>query len=257
MILKDLQNIEDTDKRLSFLLENKDEILKAKRREIKWADPVVFHAKPITTTKAKNTECTFEIVGNSTGFMDSHMDVSIRGSYDKTVKESAKYAPFLENHNHSPRGIIGKNMGVEVRDIAIKQLGYDRDGMAQGIIFKVDPCYDEKMKMLYENGEIKQHSIGLQYVKIELCVNDDKEDEAFTNWKRYIDQVINREEADEAGFFFAVLEQKIFEVSAVLFGSNKYTPPLNKISLEDEPPSTQDIEPNVIIQSFINSINQN
>jgi len=33
--------------------------------------------------------------------------------------------------------------------------------------------------------------------------------------------------AEEAGFFFAVTEQRLEEISAVVFGSNPYTPTLN------------------------------
>lgn len=259
MILKDLANIEDVSQRKAFVLEHADEIIKAKKREIKWSDPVAFPAlNRQTATKAEDGQRTYDIVGNSAGFMDSHMDVSMKGSYDKTVSEGAQKAPFLENHMHTPKGIIGKNMGAEVRTLPIKSLGYDREGTTEAVIFKVDPCYDEKMAMLYANGEIKQHSIGLQYVKIELCINDDSDNKGFANWNKYIDQVINREMAEEAGFFFAVLEQKIFEVSAVLFGSNGFTPTLGKeYSLDNEPFSDTHniIEPSEIIESFKNALN--
>jgi hypothetical protein len=259
VILKELANIEDSQKAKAFVIANHDEIIKAKKRELKWSDPLAFTARPSdTATKVASDGKTFDIVGNSAGFMDSHMDVSMSGSYDKTVSESAKYAPILENHIHSPKGIIGRNKGVEVRHVSIKDLGYNKEGTTEAVVFKIDPCYDEKMRTLYANGEIKQHSIGLQYVKIEMCVNDDSDNKGFANWNKYIGQVINREKAEDAGYFFAVLEQKIFEVSAVLFGSNGYTPTLGKLySLENEPPNgTQDIiEPSAIIQGFKNALN--
>jgi len=263
MILKELENIDSPEERKAFIIENKEDILKAKKREIKWADPVYFPAT-ISKESANKVEAykssIFEIVGNSAGFMDSHMDVSIRGSYDKTVQEAAKYAPFLENHNHTPKGIIGKNLGVEVRTMPIKQLGYEAEGTTEALVFKVDPCYDAKMKMLYEEGEIKQHSIGLKYVKIEMCVNDQKDEKGYAMWEKYYPEVINKEQADEAGYFFAVLEQKVFEVSAVLFGSNSYTPPLNKINSlnKEEPHSTLNtIEPSFVIEGFNNTFKLN
>ena len=99
---------------------------------------------------------------------------------------------------------------------------------------------------LYEKGLIKQHSIGLRYVKLDLAINDKDEKEAFKVWEKYIGQIINRERAEEKGYFFPVIEQKLIEISAVVFGSNPYTPTLDNKSLEnDEPSETLEVkEPN-------------
>lgn len=236
MILKELSEL-DQDKRLSFILENKAEILKAKKSIIKTTDCISSTPKPIkdkTATKADGNgqSGVYEIVGNSVGFYDSHQDVSMRGSFDKTVNESGQKVPILENHNHAPRAIFARNMGVELKEVPIKNLGYDSLGTTQVLCAKIAPVYDAKMAELYANGEIKQHSIGLKYVKIELAINDNSDNEGFANWNKYINQVINRDEVEKNGYFFAVLEQQLFEISAVIFGSNQYTPTL---SLQEEP----------------------
>lgn len=233
MILKELTNIEDKSKRLAFIKANKAAILKAKKSMIKTASPVEATptlVKGETATKNDGTSeaNVFEIVGNSIGFLDSHDDVSIAGSFNKTVKESGQKAPILINHKHEPSAIFAKNLGVAIQQKSIRSLGYDAEGTTEALTAKIAPIYDAKMSELYANGEIKQHSIGLQYVKLELAVNDESDNEGFANWTKYINQVINRDKAEKQGYFFAVIEQKLIEISAVLFGSNPYTPTLDE-----------------------------
>ncbi len=232
MILKELNLIEGKKERLSFILANKKAILKEKKSTIKSCPPIEF-APVKVTAKASGTSDTFEIIGNSIGFMDSHDDVSITGSFNKTVQESGQNVPILINHNHSPSGIFAKNLGVSIKNVSISELGFEALGNTEVLAAKIEPIYDPKMKELYANGEIKQHSVGIRYVKIELAINDATDSEGFANWNKYIPQVINREKADKNGYFFAVVEQQLLEISAVLWGSNPYTPTLQDKSLND------------------------
>ena len=75
----------------------------------------------------------------------------------------------------------------------------------------------------YANGYVNQHSVGMQYVKIQLAINDPDYPE-FEIWKKYIGEVANIEKANEDGFFYVVLEAKVLEGSAVPLGSNHVTP---------------------------------
>jgi hypothetical protein len=70
----------------------------------------------------------------------------------------------------------------------------------------------------YQEGVYDNHSFGFKYMDIEYI---DKESE---NWKRYIDQIINAKEADDAGFMFLVKEYKMYEGSTVGLGANSLTP---------------------------------
>lgn len=252
MILKELENLEGAHK-LKFLIENKAAILKAKKGMIKTADPISStpnHFKS-TATKSMLEEGLYKIVANSCGFFDSHQDVSLRGSFDKTVREKGNALPIIINHDHSPQAIFAKNKGVEIEEIQIKSLGYDMEGTTQCVTAKIDPKYNEKMSELYEGGEIKQHSIGLRYVQIELAINDSSDNEAFAAWNKYIGQVINRSEAEANGYFFAVKEQQLFEISAVLFGSNQYTPTLSLNTQEPQKSiALRDGEPKKLNFSF-------
>ena len=63
----------------------------------------------------------------------------------------------------------------------------------------------------------------------------DKEEKA--NWDKYIDQVVNRKDAEAQGYFWAVTEAKVIEGSAVPLGSNYATP---VISIAGEEAKTLD-----------------
>jgi len=84
--------------------------------------------------------------------------------------------------------------------------------------------WSPKIFQLYKDGAIDQHSIGMQYVRLVLCVNDPEEKEEFANWEEFYPLVINKDKVNARGFFWYVTEVKLFEISAVLFGSNELTP---------------------------------
>jgi len=87
--------------------------------------------------------------------------------------------------------------------------------------------YNEKIYNQYKLEKINQHSIGLQYVKISLCINDEDSEKEYDFWNKYYPQVINKEVVDQRGYFWVVTEIKLLENSCVLFGSNELTPTLD------------------------------
>ena len=101
MILKELENLEGSYK-IEFLLENKNAILKAKKGMLKTADPIAANYSAPSAIKAESSEY-YKIVANSCGFFDSHQDVSLRGSFNKTVSEKGNKLPIIINHNHNMR----------------------------------------------------------------------------------------------------------------------------------------------------------
>lgn len=126
---------------------------------------------------------------------------------------------------------------------------------AQALIMasEVRRSLNPKIFELYKSGLVTQHSIGLQYVKIDLAVNSDDEDMKAERklWNKYIDSVINRKAVEERGYFWYVSEIKVFENSAVLFGSNDLTPtlevgknePLQDTQDEEKSEPSQDTQP--------------
>tara|TARA_R110000796_G_scaffold182986_1_gene299474 strand:- start:192 stop:557 length:366 start_codon:yes stop_codon:yes gene_type:complete len=86
--------------------------------------------------------------------------------------------------------------------------------------------YNSKVFNEYKSGRITQHSVGMQYVKMDLAVNDEEYEEEYKVWKDNIDNLGNSEQANEKGYFWFVREAKLIEISAVLLGSNSLTPTL-------------------------------
>jgi hypothetical protein len=80
----------------------------------------------------------------------------------------------------------------------------------------------------YKNNRVKNHSVGMIYVDLALAINDDDDyyKEEFAVWNKYINNIINRDEAEDLGYFFAIRQAKLVEGSAVPLGSNPITPTL-------------------------------
>lgn len=70
----------------------------------------------------------------------------------------------------------------------------------------------------YQEEVYDQHSIGFRYLDIEMI---DAESDA---WQKWLDKLINPEDAEKVGFMFIVKEIKQYEFSTVSFGANKLTP---------------------------------
>lgn len=239
----------------SYLKENKKELISKKKSMPIFSESLssVKRVKPeMLTSKSENEEgkLVVEVVANLSNWMDSHQDVMLPNSWNKSIADKGNSIPMLKDHDHSVSAIIAKTLDVFTRDLSIKDLGFDSDvKKSQALVFKIEPRkeFDAKLFELYKAGEVTQHSIGLQYLNIELAINDKDEKEEFAVWEKYYPQVINKEEADKFGFFWAVKEAKIFENSAVLFGANSMTPTLSVT--ESSKSSTQNNEPPLGTQS--------
>jgi hypothetical protein len=206
-------------------------------------------SKSFTGTKTKDAapdtesnpgELAVDIIANVSGWCDSQMDVMIKDNWKKSINDvgasGQKLVYHLKDHGtfyqYTLDSIIGKDCSLYTKDIDLSMFNFNSDvKKAQALLMTSTVCadYDQKAYNLYEDGEVKQHSIGLQYVKIYLCMNSEEaEDSQYKdNWDKYYSQVINKDKVDSKGYFWAVTESKILEVSAVLFGSNELTPTLN------------------------------
>ena len=78
----------------------------------------------------------------------------------------------------------------------------------------------------YKNKKVKNHSVGMQYVKLMLAINSDDYPTEKEIWDKYYPAIANKKAADDAGFFWAIKEAKALEGSAVPLGSNFATPTL-------------------------------
>lgn len=222
-----------------FLIENKSALIAQKKSMIKTTDCVIARAdvfnKSSTTTKAMGeipadaTSVLVKVVANACNWMDSQRDVLLTNSAKRTILERKGLIPHLHDHVHQIDAQVGDVEDIYLADISLRDLGVNKSGTTQCIVFEtnIQKSYNEKVFNLYKAGKVNQHSIGLQYVKMDIAINDPDSEKEFDFWNKHYPDVINKDEVDECGFFFLIQEIKLLENSAVLFGSNSLTPTLD------------------------------
>jgi len=225
-----------------FLITNKNHLIDEKKHGIKRADAISFNyihekdvaSKSVVDDLLSKDEIEVKAVINTTNLMDSHHDVHIDGLWNKSISEQ-KRTYHLQEHNMSFDHVISTDVKASTKKMTWKELGFDFDGTTEALIFdsKVMKSRNPFMFEQYAKGYVDNHSVGMQYVKLALCINDADYKEEKTNWDKYIDRVANKEDAEKSGYFWAVTEAKLMEGSAVLAGSNWATPTQ---SVKSEPP---------------------
>lgn len=223
----------------SDLRVNKDFIIAQKKMTTKEADAVVFFA-PVANEKGEAVKADIDLANatllkmslaiNTTNLLDSHSDVHIKGIWKKSVKE-IKQVYLLQEHKMLFDKIITDKVRPSVKTMSWAELGYNYPGDTEVLVFDVDVNNKRNPFMFeqYGKGYVTNHSVGMRYVSLELAMNseskwDVEEKEA---WDKYIDQVANKEDAEDQGYFWAVTEAKIVEGSAVVKGSNPATPTMS------------------------------
>jgi hypothetical protein len=188
--------------------------------------------------------------------MDSHDDVHAKGCFSKSIKERGDRVFHLHDHKFERTAKVGNPIRLYEEEIAWKDLGVNKMGTTQALhmdteIFK---SYNSQIFDEYKNGLVDQHSVGMQYVKIDLAVGDEEYEEEYKLWVDNIDQVGNKEQAESKGYFWLVREAKLIEVSAVLLGSNELTPTLGEIKTEADVITSKEADTESL-RKFINLIN--
>lgn len=229
------------------LVDNQEDIINIKKSAIKNSDPIGLQIKrdiPNEVIKALQPNKRLDYgdyvhpVINTTKYLDSHQDVHIDGIWDKSLKEQQGKTYLIVNHELEVGKVITwpKDVTPMVQDIKWKDLGADYTGETQALIFKskLTTRTNKDAFEAYAEGDPVQHSVRMQYVKMRMAINNKDYKEEFEAWQTYYPMIANKEDADKEGFFFAILEAKIFkEGSMVLAGSNDITPTL----YDFEPPN--------------------
>lgn len=233
----------------SYLRKNADKIIGQKKALPTVTDNLEFGysiTQPVKTSGKKDSsqqpemvdgELPVDIIGNMAGWCDSYMDVMIKDNWNKSINDvgasGQKLIYHLKNHGtgyqYTTDSVIGRDpvLYTKMIDLSVFPIKTDiKKAQALMMSSTVMEEYDEKCYYLYRDKQIKQHSIGLQHIKIYLCINSTEEEDTMykENWDKYYPQVINKDKADSRGYFWAVTESRILEVSAVLFGANELTP---------------------------------
>lgn len=92
---------------------------------------------------------------------------------------------------------------------------------------------NEEMFKNYLNGWVLNHSVGMRYIKLFFCYNnsDSEYSQNKENFDKYYDQILNKDDVGE--YFWAIIEAKNIEGSAVVKGSNFLTPVLSMEVLDE------------------------
>jgi hypothetical protein len=223
--------------------EGKKALFESKKSQIKYTDTILstplLRAKestlPTQDEVKKKDSLDVTIVCNTAWFCDSHMDVLTADSYNNSVKARGTTVPHIADHRQSSTSHVGDVTALYTKEMSLKDLGLEQEGKTTALIMEstVRKDYNEDVFKFYANGKINQHSIGLRYVKIYLAYDSSDPDEAAYKdvWDKYYPSIINKEEVDKRGYFWAVTEIDLMENSCVLFGANALTPTLEVKSL--------------------------
>ena len=242
----------------NYLVTNKSKLIAQKKSAIKFTDGINFNNNFFDTKtnayKANNpvTEDVINlkvrVVMNTTNLMDSHKDVHMPGIWDKTLQENKMLMHVREHQSQKFDYIIsdGDDLKAYVKYMDWSELGSSYSGQSQALIFdsEIKTARNPFMLEQYKKGYVKNHSVGMQYVKLVMCINDKDYGAEFEAWEKYFPFVANSEDAEKTGYFWAVTEAKLSEGSAVVLGSNQVTPTLDNNLKNIEPlKNTQNNEP--------------
>jgi len=242
------------------LVANKAQEIEFKKAQIKHCKGGLNVVLNNTTLKGlyKNEDDRLErtIIGNTYLWMDSHDDVHAKNCFSKSIKERQNKIFHLHDHEFKRTAKVGNPIRIYEEDVAWKDLGVEKDGMTQALHMdsEILKSYNVQIFDEYKNGLVDQHSVGMQYVKIDLAVGDEQYEEEYKLWVDNIDQIANKEYAEEKGYFWLVREAKLIEISAVLLGSNELTPTLGETKVVAEEITTHEADTESL-RKFINLIN--
>lgn len=240
MEIKTQKDFSSRDKFLDYLKAEKGDI-----KKYKLSTPRIGHKQismpytekafsPVSTAPVNVDgvdELDIIVVANTSNYIDSYLDMLGDNGAKSSIKSRMGIIPQLHDHDHTLSAEIGDMLKIWYKDVPLRDLGFNADGSANALLaqFICKRELNESIFMKYAGGRVRQHSVGLTYEDIILCVNSDEkwwsdEKEAYDT---YYDLAINKEKADRNGHFWYVPEWNLLENSSVLFGANELTPTLS------------------------------
>lgn len=231
----DKSKFESKKELFKYLVDNKDEIIDVKKGAIKHTDSINIDKIDENTVKALSTNNTDDleagvikrtIIGNTYNWLDSHGDVHVKNTFAKSIKERGDRVRHFHDHEQKISAKVGEIEKVYEKEVKWTDLGVNKKGSTIALMAdtNIERDYNKGVYNQYLKGKIDQHSVGMYYVKIDLAINDTEYPQEKEIFDTYIDSIGNKEVAKEQGYFFAVSEAKLIEISAVTEGSNSLTP---------------------------------
>jgi len=231
---------------IDYLVLNKAEILEQKKSIEKHCEGGIgFLTNPNSSEIIKALGSRFQhkddenslvrtLVANTYWWMDSFSDVHLgRGAegdsavFTESIKDRVEKIYPLDQHRWSLDGKMGKTLDIFEAPISWRTLGQGKTGMTEALfaVAEIQRAKNPSRFEDYKNSEIDQHSVGMQYLDIQLAVDDEEEyPKEYAVYQKYLPKIGNRAEVEAQGFFFAVGKAKLKEYSAVLAGANELTP---------------------------------
>jgi hypothetical protein len=217
------------------IVKNKKELIALKKTTIKHSDPSInIPLKELTANKEikiDGYENLCKAIANTYYWMDSHDDVHVKGCFSQTIKQNLKSIFHLDNHNSENgfRSKVGNVKDVLEIEVPWSAFGIEKEGNTISVlgVSELIEEYNKQVFDAYKNGEVKQHSVGMIYVSIELAIKERNKDYSIENkaWDEVYPMLGNPEKADGRGYFWVIKEAKLKEYSCLLWdGSNILTP---------------------------------
>lgn len=171
---------------------------------------------------------TVEGVAITADVIDSHGSIFTRECLEDALKGTTFHNA---NHIRDFENLISNEVEKELRTFKWSELGGDDDTDVTALVFR-STFKEEDNPMMYRQyklGKVHYHSIEFDWQnrsKEIFCIKEGNDEERKA-WERYYPQVVNKEIADKRGWFYVYEKAPILGVSAVVLGSNKYTPTLS------------------------------
>ncbi|MCY7291339.1 MAG: hypothetical protein LH615_04070 [Ferruginibacter sp.] len=239
-------NKEFVDKETMFLelVKNQSKIIELKKACIKNSDSTYgfFVDKKAESEKSLSfvkDGFVYPVI-NTTNFLDSHGDVHFPNIWNKSLKDKSRKIFYVTEHNLNLESVIAfpEDVNAFVKTLTWKDLGFDLEGSTQALIYEINKSKIriEKIKELFDQKIAFENSVKMRYITMNLAL-DSKNPEfskSKTLWDERIDLIVNKDKANEMGYFWAIDEASIEKEGCLcLFGSNSATPILYEAVYSD------------------------
>ncbi len=166
--------------------------------------------------KAQTDGRTVDVVANTYNFFDTDFDVLVPGCCAKSIKDRGPESKLPGKIKHLSNHNLTKGVG---RVDLLEETKIDGLDVLHANSWMSETADGEETLLKYMEGLIDQHSIGFRYLDLQWL---ESESEEFDN---VVKDLINPDDAINAGFMYLVREIRLFEFSSLDgFGANRLTP---------------------------------
>ncbi len=159
---------------------------------------------------------TVDLIANTYNYFDSDMDVLVMGCCAKSIEERGPKSELPGKIKHFSNHDIHKGIG---RPELVEETTMNGYGVLHAKSWMSETMDGEETLTKYKEGLIDQHSIGFRYLQLEWVEAESRQ------FDDIVKDLINPEEAIDAGMLWLVKEIQLFEYSSLdSFGANRLTP---------------------------------